>query len=108
MVALEEAFGEFAYCGTQFGGFALEPIRSSGGVGGDPGGIVGDIGGPAALGLARVGLDQLAAVVDAHQLAVHPDLDLPARPAEVRRHGIKGIQALDVKVLMDGGWCASW
>ena len=48
-----------------------------------------------------MGLDQLAAVVDAHQLAVHPDLHLLTRPAEVGRHRVEGIQALDVMVPMD-------
>ena len=49
-----------------------------------------------------MGLDELAPVVDAHQLAVHPDLDLLARTAEVVGHRVECIQALDVMVLMDG------
>jgi len=93
MVAVEEALGEFAHCGAQFGGFALEPVGSPGGVGTDLGWIVGNVGGAAALGLARVGLDELAAEVDTHQIAVHFDLHLQSWPVEVVEHGVEGIQA---------------
>ena len=50
-----------------------------------------------------MGLDQLASVVDMHQLAAQPDFHLLTRRADVRRHRVQGLQALDVMVGMDFG-----
>ena len=101
--AVEEALSEFAHRRPQLGSLVLDVVRRPGGVGRELGGIVVGIGGAAAPGLAEVGLDQLAPVIDAHQLAVHLDLHLPARRAQAGRHRVQSLAALDVVVLVHLG-----
>ena len=67
------------------------------------GGVVVRIGGASALGLALVDLDELAPVIDAHQLAAHSHLHLLARRAEAGRHRVERLAALDVMVGVDLG-----
>ena len=69
---------------------ALDAVGRPGGVGGKLGGVILGISGAAALGLADVGLDQLAPVVDSQQLAAQPDLHLLTRRAQGRRHRVQG------------------
>ena len=98
--AFEETLGELVHRRPQLGRLALDVIRRPGGVPGDRGGIIVGVGGPAAFGLALVDLDQPAPVVDAHQLAVQPDLHLLPRRAGGGRHRVEGQLALDVMVRM--------
>ena len=58
---------------------------------GELGGVVGIVSGAAALGLADVGLDQLAPVVDAHQLRAQADFHLLARRAQGGRNRIESV-----------------
>ena len=101
--AVEEALGVLGHCGSQLDRAALDAVRRPGGVGRQLGGIVINVGGPAAFGLADVGLDQLAPMVDVHQLTAQPDLHLPARRTPVPRHRVQGLLTLDVMVRMHRG-----
>ena len=85
---------------SQLGRLALDVIRRPGGVPGDRGGIIVGVGGPAAFGLALVDLDQPALVVDAHQLAVQPDLHRLSAGTGGGRHRVEGQLALDVMARM--------
>ena len=59
------------------------------------------------MGWREVGLDQLAPVIDVHQLAAQPDFHLLTRRAPVRWHRIQRLLTLDV-IGRDGLWhCAS-
>ena len=73
------------------------------GVGAQLGGVVSSVGGAAAPGLTGMDLDQLAPVVDAHQL--HPQADfhlLPGR-AQGGRHRVEGVLAGYVMIGVDFG-----
>ena len=80
--AAQEALGEFGHCWTLLGGAALDAVGSPEGVGAQPGGVVGSVGGAAATWLAGVDLHQSAPVVDAHQLHAQADLHLLPRRAQ--------------------------
>ena len=79
MLIVEETLGELAHRRSRQRSAALDALRSLHGVGGELGGVIVDVGGAAAARLTLVDLDQLAPVVDAHQLAVQPDLHLLTR-----------------------------
>ena len=97
---VEQPLSEFSHRRTQLGGAGLDAVGHPGGVGGKLGRVVVGIGGPPALGLADVGLDQPAPVIDAHQLAAQPDLHLLTRRAQGRRHRVQGVLAGHVMIGM--------
>ena len=103
VVASEEALGEFTHRRSQLGGVPLDAVRRPGGVGTDLGRVIVHVGGASAYGLPLMHLDQLAPLVDAHQLAVQPHLHLPTRRAELRRRRVDRLLTLDVIILMYRG-----
>src|SRR5918996_1220789 len=81
--AFQEPLGKVARCRPQGGGLALDPVRGPQSVWAQLRRVVLLVGGPAPARLSGVDLDQLAPVVDAHQLVVQPDL----HPAPRRTQG---------------------
>ena len=79
---VEQSLGEFGHRRSVLRSTALDPVRSPQGVGGQLRRVVGRVRGAAAARLAEVGLDQLAPVVDADQLAAQADLHLLPRRAQ--------------------------
>ena len=100
---VEEALGELGHRRSQLGSLALDGVGAPQRVGAEFGGVVGGVGGAAAPGLARMDLDQLAPVEDAHQLQAQADLHLLPGRAQGGGHGVEGIMAGHVVVLVDLG-----
>ena len=68
--------GQVDHRGPYLRGLALDAFRRFHVVGGEVGGEVLGVGGPAATRRTDIGLGHLAPVVDAHQPVCHPDFRL--------------------------------
>ncbi len=99
--AAEEPADELLYRGADLSGLAGTRLGIPQGVGGQGRRIVGVVRRPAPGRLGRVDLDQRAAVIDAHEAGVGPDLHALMQVA--RRHRVQGAVELDVVIAMDGG-----
>ena len=99
--SLEQPLGVAAHGLTELGGAPLELVGRAQRVGAELRRVVVAVGGAPAAGLARVDLEQRAAVVDAHQLRAELHLHLLPRRAELRRHRVERVLAGDVVVGMD-------
>ena len=95
---VEEAVSEFGHRRTLLSGAALDTVGSPQGVGAQLGRIVGSVGGAAAARLAGMDLDQLAPVVDTHQLQAQADLHLLPGRAQGGGHRVEGVLAGHVVV----------